>query len=257
MRRVAAAGAVVWALCGAAGIAAAQAAPEEVTAQVEELSAEGSQLFRQGRYREAIAVFERAYNLAQVANLLYNIGLSYERLGERQAAINYYERFIVARDADPEVRSRALERVRELEKLNQPPPPDPVVGPVKEEEPPPRPEPSRALTTTGIIVGGAGVLATGTGVVFGFLAQGEQESFDASRDLYTKQVARTNAENRALTADVLYGLGGAAILAGVTLILIDQLSDQEAAPEEQVRISPSLGAQGAGVQVEWRFGQDW
>ncbi len=245
---------------------------EEVTAQVETLSEQGSEMFHQGRYREAISIFEEAYNLAQVANLLYNIGLSHERLGEPDKAIVYYERFIIAKDADPDVRARALERVRELEQIQREKdkqnggditvtPPN-GAGDGNTVITPPQNNPEQdglgSLGVTGIIVGTAGVLAAGTGVLFGVLAQSEQDSFDQSRDLYTKQVARTNAENRALTADILYGLGGVAILAGVTMFVLDWTVFSEPVSEDStgqsLKIRPDLGPGGVGATVEWTFG---
>lgn len=243
-----------------------QSNEEDIATRVEQLSERGAELFHQERYREAIATFEEAYALAQVANLLYNIGLSYERLGEGDKAIEAYERFIVARDADPEVRARALERVRALRQA-QVRPDDKIVKP----DPGPTPDPGQgkigdkdkgmgALGVTGIIVGGAGVLMTGAGVVFGVLANNEQDNFDSSRDLYTKQVARTNAENRALAADVFYGLGAASLLAGATLFLVDQLSGAEAAPPGEAQgwhLRPDLGPGRAGATIEWNFGSQW
>jgi hypothetical protein len=100
---------------------------------------------------------------------------------------------------------------------------------------------------------------TGTGAVFGVLADSEQQNFDNSRDLYTKQVARTNAENRALTADIFYGLGAASLMAGVTLFLVDQFSQAEADPAQAQswQIKPDLGPGRAGATIEWNFGSQW
>ena len=81
--------------------------------RVEELSAKGTDAFRAGRYKEAIGAFEQAYAITPVANLLYNIALCYEKLDDLDNAHAYYKRFIVAPDANADVRSTALARMDE------------------------------------------------------------------------------------------------------------------------------------------------
>lgn len=255
-----------WGLCFAAVSAQAQepdeppALEDDVTAQVEALSEQGAELFHQERYREAIGYFKQAYNLSPVANLLYNIALSYERIEDVPQAIFYYEKFIVAQDADPDTRGRALERARELQrrqaeakKAEEKKVPD-------ERQPDAKPKVSSDGLSTwgvaGIILGGAGVVLGGTGVVFGVLAQSEQNEFNTSRDLYTKQVAQTNAKNRALTADLLYLGGGVTLVSGVTLLVLDLTvlgEGEEAAPSTTWRLTPTLGPDGVGAQVGWEF----
>ena len=58
--------------------------------------ATGTKYYNAQRYGEAVKEFIEAYRLAARADLLYNIGLSYEKLGDPGRATAYYERFLAA-----------------------------------------------------------------------------------------------------------------------------------------------------------------
>ena len=57
--------------------------------------------FQTGRYEDAARFFSDAFEISPKGNLLYNIGLSYERAGRLGDALRFYQRFI---DALPESR---------------------------------------------------------------------------------------------------------------------------------------------------------
>ena len=223
--------------------------------KVETLSAEGAALFRNGDYGPAIERFKQAYDLVPVANLLYNIALSYERLNDEELAIQYYELFIVADDADPAVRATALRRMQELDRKRRaskveamPAPADPsqpVAAPSKEEG-------STAWTTAGIISAGIGVAMAGTGVVFALMANAEQDAFDQSVNAGDKDIARSAAENNALTADILFGGGAVAVIAGIVFILLDDTGGTDASGSA-MHFIPIAGPDqlGAGVTVSF------
>lgn len=231
---------------------------EALNARVEELSLEGATLFKEGRHAEAIARFEEAYALVPVANLLYNIALVHERAGDVKQAIAYYERFIVAQDADPDVRARALARIKEIEEeqaarerarreAQKPPPPQPKPQPPQDEA-----ATLGDLAVTGIIVGGVGVAMVGTGAIFGVMASNDEDAFRDTRVPSEKDALQDSAESRALTADILYGVGGAAIIAGVSMILIEVSGDREPPSEaSDWRWGPGPGQVGVGVAIPW------
>lgn len=241
---------------------------EELTLRVEELSGQGVEHYANGRYREAIAAFEQAYKLAPVGNLLYNIGLSWEKLDELPQAVKAYERFIVASDADPGVRSKALDRIKtlneELERraaaerqaeedrrqaeLKNKPDPDPQ----------PAPSPSDGglggLGVAGIVTASGGLLLLGGGVFFGLAAQDSSDDFAAARTTLDKDAARADAEDSALLADIFYGVGGAALIGGVVLLAIDLASDEQAPqPTGALRLAPWIGDQSAGAALGGSF----
>lgn len=262
------------ALCAAMLVTGSPASSQEEdpdVVRVEELSLEGAELFQTGNYAEAIVRFKEAYALVPVANLLYNIALSYERIGDVDAAITYYEKFIVADDADPEVRGVALGRLKDLGRARRADVVDPI-GPGDGTDVTPADETggnngagkgggnSRrsdgigTWTTVGIITAGVGVALAGTGVVFGQIADGEQDNFNQSLDQNEKSLARSAAEKNALTADILFGAAGVAIVGGVTMIIVGVSSSDEPKGEPTgARFTPIVGADNIGASVTVSF----
>jgi tetratricopeptide (TPR) repeat protein len=238
-------------LC-AATPALAQDTDSEV-ARVEALSAEGATLFRTGSYEEAISQFKEAYSLVPVANLLYNIALSYERLDNAEKASRYYEMFIVADDADPQVRATALRRLKGLERGRR----DALVLAALPADPNPRPvghstRRTSAWTTAGIISTALGVALASTGVVFALFAAVEQDKFNDSSTLLGKATAQSAAENNALTADVMFAAGATALIVGVTMILVDS-SNSDDTMERSIRFTPALGNDKLGAALVVSF----
>ncbi|MBK8481520.1 MAG: tetratricopeptide repeat protein [Proteobacteria bacterium] len=82
--------------------------------RVEALYAEGVALFRAGAYREALARFETAYGVLPVPNLLYNIGRSFEALGELDRALASYRRCMDHPDSSGEAKLRSAQRYETL-----------------------------------------------------------------------------------------------------------------------------------------------
>lgn len=85
---------VVSFLVGAARLAEGQ--PTDAQREAGEFFERGEAARNQGKYREAIAAYERAYALAPHPFALYNIALSYEKLEDWAHAADYYERYLAA-----------------------------------------------------------------------------------------------------------------------------------------------------------------
>ncbi len=87
----------------------ATAQPTDAQREAAEYFERGESARAQARYKEAIAAYLRAYALAPHPYALFNIALSYEKLGEWANAADYYERYLTADseavDAD-EVRAK-------------------------------------------------------------------------------------------------------------------------------------------------------
>lgn len=85
------------------------AQPTDAQREAGEYFERGESARGQGRYKEAISAYLRAYALAPHPYALFNIALSYEKLGEWANAADYYERYLTADndavDAD-EVRAK-------------------------------------------------------------------------------------------------------------------------------------------------------
>ncbi len=224
--------------------------------RVEELSAKGTDAFRAGRYKEAIGAFEQAYAITPVANLLYNIALCYEKLNDLDNAHAYYKRFIVAPDANADVRSTALARMDEIDQLRRNKAVDPLQGGGPgggggEKKTPPK---DNTWMNAGLITGGTGLALLGAGAVFGVLTISDTDDFDNSRDPVEKARAKDDATQKALVADVFYGLGAAALITGGIFIIMDLTQGQEEAPPEAgASVRPMIAPDGAGAMVEFSF----
>lgn len=245
---------------------------DPTVAEVERLSEQGAEFFHANRYKEAIAVFDRAYQLNPVANLLYNIALCYDRMGDLTSARAYYERFILAPDADADVRASALTRMKdiEIEQRRKATPPlgnggggisgngdgqNNGNGGNKGDQNKKRDD-GRPWLITGLVSIGLGVASIGTGAVFGTLALDDVDTFDASRNELVKLQARENAQDKALLADILYGVGGAAVIAGGVFIILDALDSgaEQPAPTGESRLRPWIGPGEVGAVFELPLG---
>lgn len=91
-------------------------APTITLAQSAEYSAakqRGSGAFREGRFEEAAEYFKEAFSIEPRGNLLYNIGLCYEKAGRNEEAVKFYQRFVAALPNSPK-RPAVQRRIDEL-----------------------------------------------------------------------------------------------------------------------------------------------
>lgn len=227
----------------------------DIARQVETLSAEGAQSFRAGDYEKAIELFEQAYALDPVPNLLYNIGRCYEQMEQWDEAIAQYERFMVAPDVESEARSHAMERVQSLREIQamqaredgevtpDETPGDPIVTP----------QPAPPNRTPGILATAGGVALIGGGVVMGLMASGNAESITDTQLSYDDRLAaRDSARTQALVADVFYVSGAAVTALGIYLIVsADSVEDNPQASRSV--LTPWVGKGSAGVGLTLGF----
>lgn len=78
------------------------------------LKSEGAKLYSQGRYKEAIDKFSRAFAINQDIGLLYNIGVSYEQLEAWQECVSFLDRFTAKAPIGPK-KDRALNKRKSCE----------------------------------------------------------------------------------------------------------------------------------------------
>jgi hypothetical protein len=154
--------------CSALALASSNALADELQDHVDHAAA----LAQGERYKEALAELEATYAQRQSPRLLYMMAKMQQRLGDAQAAISSYERFLAADpDADPRFRSDAQEQVGKLRHLlgKDSPPPHPVAPPAasvgtdsKLETPPPEVhyemKPHQGLMIGGAVTFGLGYL---------------------------------------------------------------------------------------------------
>jgi tetratricopeptide (TPR) repeat protein len=114
--------------------------------------AAGAQFYDTGDFRRALEEFLTAQRLYRVPAFDFNIGRCYDRLGEREPAIEHYRSYVATRPADAAgVQARIDELDRELAQSRPAPPP-----------------PRRKRRTLAIVLGTvAGALVAGTAVALG------------------------------------------------------------------------------------------
>lgn len=133
--------------------------------------ARGEKLFALGRFDEALEAYQQAYDAEPIPDFLFNIGQCYRNLGEYDAAIFSYRKFLKL-DPDAPNREQVEQLIEDLEdkqdegearrfgftRKPQPPAPAPVQPP-----PPSTPVYKEWWFWTGIAVvgvaGGAGIYA--------------------------------------------------------------------------------------------------
>jgi len=212
--------------------------------QVEQLARAARDHYAAERFGQAVAVYLEAYRLAPAAAVLYNIALIYDRkLDEPQLAIDFYRRYIGSPDADPQAVQRATQRVQVL-KAEQKKAEVPLPGP----PPPEVAETSDAGTSTQALTGwiavGVGGALIGAGVTFGVLANDKADRFHDITEA-DRSGLRDEGQTQALTADILFGVGAAAGITGVVLLLLD------AGEAQALRVAPTPGGALVGLATTW------
>lgn len=242
---------------------------QSVTEQVEELSQRAATAYQDGDFDRAIELFQEAYELQPVPNLLFNIAKVQEKKENWKEAITFYKEFIKAPDADSQARQVALDRIDALEQIQR----------VEQEEreaeerrlaeeerkrqeaelaarkKDPVEEPEQATSGTGpvpwIVTGvGAGLLIGGG--VFGLLASDAESVFKTGETAEERRDARSKGMTYALVADSMFIAGGVATVVGIILFATMGGSDQA---DERRAVIPTgwVGPGEGGVGVSLTF----
>jgi tetratricopeptide (TPR) repeat protein len=220
------------------GLAAAEApvAPEPPASAEERavsLHDEAREHYERGHYRAAAELLEQALVLdPDGVELLYNLGLIYERLGELEVAEGYYRRY-VEREPDAARRARGeaiLRRIRGAAQSKAPTAPAP--------EPTGAAAPSSYLW---LVPGGIAVAAAVTGTVFGIgaLARDPGETPRTAPGTAVDDL-RSDAETAhtfAVVADVAFLVSAVAVGATVALY-----ATSRGETEVALAVAPGSGA---------------
>jgi tetratricopeptide (TPR) repeat protein len=236
----------------------ARAAGEESAgddeARAREAYAAAEEHFAAGRYREALQGFSEAYEMSGRADLLYNLAVCHERLGDAGRAAAHYRRYL---EEKPDAEDAEQVRAR-LEKL----------GPV-EEEPPPEEEPAtqredrelidlepaaekeaEEIFWPGVVIG-AGGLVLASGALTAIAAYKKYHDLDVGCSPGCSEAKVSRVRSIALAADVQLGIGAAAVAAGTIWWIL--AGDGESEGEARIAISPAPAEGGAGALLQGRF----
>lgn len=259
--------------------AAAPASDEDAKLKrAEELFNNGRQLFKEGSYEAAILAFQESYELSKLPEILYNIGNSYEKLGDFANARKYLDQYrAFAPEKERELLTRRIQnldqRLREqeekarLEREKQqaevkPQEPDPNLVQPQPEPPPPQepPKKDRVFGPAAGVLTGVAVVGLGLGIGFGVGAQKQRDealkSCSESPDgatfcLDEAQPALDRQRSRAIGADVSFIVAGAATVGLLAVIIAKVVTKNRA--EQRASVAPSFGPRGAGISLGLRF----
>jgi tetratricopeptide (TPR) repeat protein len=204
----------------------------KATAEAADLFQRSHRAYREGRFQEAVDLLLRARELKAEPVLLYDLGRAYEALGKPAAAADAYTQFLqedpnasdrlategriatLRRQAEEQEASRAA-AAAQTEKPSPPAPPAP--------SPPPPAPPAPASDPVAVVpwvVGGAGVLAAGVGVVFAVMARSRYDDALAEPVQSTSADKYDGAKRDSVVSNVGFVAGGVLLVtAGVWLIL--------------------------------------
>src|SRR5689334_3647240 len=91
--------------------AAAHAQDKGDVKRSEQLAQQAYEAHAKGDFTTALALYKDAYKAAPVGVVLFNIANVYDKkLHDRDAALDYYRRYLTAPDAEPDLAKRANDR---------------------------------------------------------------------------------------------------------------------------------------------------
>ena len=216
-------------------------------------------------YPAAAREYEDAYALVPHPVLFFNLAQVYRLGGERERAIEFYERYLAA-DPDGRASRQARRFAAQLrrERAHQRAAAarrgsrtgrsgaTPAAGSIARSPPPPRS--GRGLRIAGVVAASAGLVAIGVGVKFGLDARAISSDIDAHtqgewpEELLARQAEGERAERNML---ILTGAGAAAVAAGGLLYYLGRSARQAAEPG--VAVSPVTTGDRVGLVVSGRF----
>jgi tetratricopeptide (TPR) repeat protein len=283
--------AVAVAALTATSVARAEEAAGPEDAEFDALLARAVEAYNAQRYEQAVQDFQRAYEMRPQPEIIYNIARIYERSVQREQAIEQYQRFLSLPNTTSDLRARAataLESLRTemaaIERANRPQndPNNPNNDPNNAQNPtgpttptqPVRPRTPASVLAGWILVGLGGATLVG-GVAMGALALTEQTATNEAGSLAEYNEHNDLGSTYALTADILFGAGGALAIGGIVALVIHAVRsrnaadeaddpntpypDQETTDEEaddratSMIFSPYLGQNGLGFTLGGRF----
>jgi tetratricopeptide (TPR) repeat protein len=241
-------------LAGSASAQPAEAEPPAEESSQEERDARARDHFTAGRnyydagdFEDALREFLTAYELSGRAELLYNISLSHERLGNFGQAADYQRRFIADGGAAVEDREEAEQRLRSLEERHQ-------RQLDQQQQTTPPPEGGFPLGAA-VLFAGAGAAGITT-ITLGVLALRERDDIDNDACAGTMTCDVDRMDRLALAADIFLGVTIAAAGAGLLVWLLGRDSgadDAPPTPETRLRLSPWAAPSAGGASLSGSF----
>ena len=251
-----------------AAAAHAQEAKPAKAADPEAAAAErykaGVAAFDAGKFAEALAAFTEAYNLSSKTDLLYNLGVCAEKVGDRDKAIAYYRLYLEEKpDAEDaaEVKAR-LEALRgeatapAAQAAAAPAKPSSSAAPAPDDEGAGDAgdgEPKKSPHTGPILLMGLGGLVVVTGAITAASAYRTHQDLESSCSPDCSDGKVDNLRGVALAADLQFAVGGAAVAAGFLWWLLKTRHEESADETVGIEAAAFAAPDGGGVLLQGRF----
>ncbi len=213
-------------------------------ARAAELFKKSVDTYRSGDFKQTVELLNEAYALEPQSVLLYNLARAHEGIGNNDAAIETYEKFLAqepnAKDRGAiEQRLTTLRRQRDerlaLEKKSASQPVQPT-EPAPQEKPPPY---KRSVLP--YVVGGVGVVGIVAGTVFGVMASSKRDDAVAAPAQRDALGLEDDAKSRATLSNVSFVVGGVLLAAGVTWWVLDLKASKRTASTSTLRVGIGAG----------------
>lgn len=252
--------AVVCALGASLSIRAAPAAAQQDEARAVYL--QGAQAFAAGQFRPALVAFQRAFEVTGDSAILFNIGVTWERLGEPGEAARTLRRYLVA-VPNPPNRVEIEQRIEALDHADsQLHPASSAAGtsgsatPIavranEQSHEAPATQPSGGVPIVPWIGAGLGAVAAFSGLALSLTADSHIDDANRATDERSRQSAIDAAHTQQITGIVVSAVGVVGVAAGVFLALRSGHSDSP--PRAWLDVVPSAGGAvfQVGVRVPW------
>ncbi|MFW5966026.1 MAG: tetratricopeptide repeat protein [Persicimonas sp.] len=265
---------IVVSLTGLAGAAFADEgedlSAEERAEKVEALAAEGAEAYKAENYDEAIGLFEEAYEVEPVPNLLYNIAKSYEKKEEYDRAVEYYREFAISPDVDADARATAIERIESLrqiadlkqeevdrtrqaaEQAEAGEEPTAAEGLGESEGSSSRSDDGASGSPANWWVLGTSAALLGTGATFGLMASSSAAAVQDAETFDERRAASERGPKQAALADGFLGAGLVAGAVGLYMTLNKGKTETQRAASKTT-VSPWVTGDSAGVGMSLDF----
>jgi tetratricopeptide (TPR) repeat protein len=231
------------------------AVPAKDKKKAAELFKKSVDAYRKGDFQTTVDLLTQAYALDPQPVLLYNLARAQEGLGNSDAAIDAYEKFLAQEPKAADrgaieqrlatLRRQRDERVAAQKAREGGDASDPNNPPSKTKQPPPpppdEPPPPRKRNIFPFVVGGAGVAALGVGVVTGLMAKSGESDANAEPKQDRAIEQRDSAETLATISTTTFIIGGVLLAAGAGWFVIDTSSKKTGGGARSPQVALGLG----------------
>lgn len=230
------------------------ASAANVEAKAKSFYEQGKAEFEAGRFEDAMAAFTEAYNLTAEPKLLFNLAACAEGMKDKERAKAYYQVYLEelpdAEDAN-DVRAR-------IEKLSKEPTSEPVPVTEPEAKPAAAPKPDESIDAAAFynkpqekkkhapiwpaVTIGVGGMTLAAGMITAILAKTRYDGLESTCKPNCTDDQVSTAKAPAVAADVLFGVGGAAVITGVVGLVLQRKHKEHKTARRPVTVTISQGA---------------